>query len=71
MNHKDEDRIRQDHFLTELDGMIEATEEFIQDDGLRADDSRIGDLAALIRVRELFTEIFQLTDTPTTLDPRD
>jgi len=50
------------HFLVVLDGMIEATEEFIADDGLRADDSRIADLAALLHVRELFTTTFQTED---------
>jgi hypothetical protein len=51
-----------DNFLVELDGMIEATEEFIRDDGLRADDTRIHDLAALIHVRNLYTEVFQLEE---------
>lgn len=51
-----------DSFLVELDGMIESTEEFIADDGLRADDSRIHDLSALLRVRELYTEVFQQED---------
>jgi hypothetical protein len=51
-------------FLIEIDGMIEATEEFIRDDGLRADDQRIFDLACLIRVRDLYTEVFkERTDT--------
>lgn len=41
-------------FLVVLDGMIEATEEFIADDGLRADDERIHDLSALLRTREVY-----------------
>jgi len=49
----------EDVFLETLDLMIESTEEFIGDDGLRADDSRIHDLSALLHVRELFTEVFQ------------
>lgn len=55
-----------DNFLVELDGMIESTEEFIGDDGLRADDERIHDLSALLRVRDLWTETFkpQESDTP-------
>jgi hypothetical protein len=47
-----------DVFLTEIDGMIESTEEFIADDGLRADDQRIHDLSALIAVRDLYAEHF-------------
>jgi hypothetical protein len=43
----------------EMDNMIESTEEFIADDGLRADDSRIHDLAALIHVRELWESTFK------------
>lgn len=46
-------------FLVELDGMIESTEEFIADDGLRTDDERIHDLSALLRVRELYTTTSQ------------
>jgi hypothetical protein len=46
-------------FLVEMDNMIESTEEFIADDGLRADDSRIHDLAALIHVRELWESTFK------------
>lgn len=41
-------------FLRTLDGMIESTEEFIRDDGLRVEDSRIHDLSALLRTREVF-----------------
>lgn len=52
------DTPRDNAFLIEIDGMIESTEEFIADDGLRADDSRIHDLSALIRVRELYTNVF-------------
>jgi hypothetical protein len=48
-----------DPFLVDLDSMIEATEEFIADDGLRADDTRIHDLAALLHVRDLYTTTFQ------------
>jgi hypothetical protein len=51
-----------DTFVTELDNMIEATEEFIGDDGLRADDSRIHDLAALLHVRDLYIEVFQIEE---------
>ncbi len=47
-----------DPVLVELDGMIEATEEFIRDDGLRSDDARIHDLSALLHVRLLYTEVF-------------
>jgi hypothetical protein len=53
-----------DNFLVELDGMIEATEEFIGDDGLRADDTRIHDLAALLHVRDLYVETFQIANEP-------
>jgi hypothetical protein len=56
-------------FLTMLDGMVEATEEFIGDDGLRADDGRIHDLSALLRVRDLYTEVFQETDEPDPAPP--
>jgi hypothetical protein len=45
-------------FLTVLDGMIESTEEFICDDGLRADDHRIADLAALLHVRQVYSNHF-------------
>ena len=51
-----------DDFLVELDGMIEATQEFIADDGLRADDSRIHDLSALLHVRKLYLEVFVQED---------
>lgn len=54
-----------DKFLEELDGMIESTEEFIGDDGLRADDSRIHDLAALLHVRTLWLETFKPTEPET------
>lgn len=49
-------------FLETLDGMIESTEEFIGDDGLRADDERIHDLSALLRVRQVY-EDFGLEDS--------
>lgn len=52
-----------------LDGMIESTEEFIGDDGLRADDERIHDLSALIRVRELFESTF--AEGEDAIDPPD
>jgi hypothetical protein len=48
-----------DKVLQELDGMIESTEEFIRDDGLRADDVRIHDLSALLRVRDLWIYTFK------------
>lgn len=51
-----------DPVLTELDGMIEATEEFIRDDGLMADEERIHDLSALLRVHDLYTEVFQIKE---------
>lgn len=51
-----------DSFLVELDGMIESTEEFIADDGLRADDTRIHDLAALLHVHDLYTSTFQIKE---------
>jgi hypothetical protein len=51
-----------DPFLIELDGMIEATEEFIRDDGLNADDERIHDLSALLRVRKLYEDTFQVQE---------
>jgi hypothetical protein len=51
-----------DDFLIELDGMIESTEEFIADDGLRADDTRIHDLAALLHVRDLWINTFKPDD---------
>lgn len=50
------------NFLIELDGMIESTEEFIRDDELTAlndPEHRLQDLAALQRVRDLYTEVFQ------------
>lgn len=47
-----------DPVLTAVDDMIESTEEFIRDDGLRADEQRVHDLSALLRVRHLWTEIF-------------
>lgn len=40
--------------LVALDGMREATEEFIADDGLDADPERVHDLSALLRVREVY-----------------
>lgn len=49
-----EEQARLAAFLEVLDGMVEATEEFIRDDGLRADDTRIHDLAALLRARDVF-----------------
>jgi hypothetical protein len=48
-----------ERFIQELDGMIESTEEFIGDDGLRADDERIHDLSALVRVRDLYETTFK------------
>jgi hypothetical protein len=51
-----------DPFLVELDGMIEATEEFIADDGLRADDERVHDLSALLRTRALYVSTFAPED---------
>ena len=49
----------EDNFLVELDGMIEATEEFIRDDGLNADVQRIHDLSALWHVREIWISTFK------------
>lgn len=51
-----------DEFLVELDGMIESTREFIADDGLGTEECRIHDLSALLYVRNLYTEHFQLEE---------
>lgn len=51
-----------DAFLVELDDMIESTLEFIKDDDLTPwndSEHRFLDLAALMHVRELYTETFQ------------
>lgn len=48
--------------LLNIDSMIESTEEFIADDGLRADDQRVHDLSALLRVRHLYAEVFTPLD---------
>jgi hypothetical protein len=57
-------------FLAQLNEMIESTEEFIADDGLRADDQRVHDLSALLTVRELYTALHEEPQSyfPTTLD---
>jgi len=52
-DHREAERI-----LQEIDGMIESTEEFIKDDGLMADEHRIHDLSALLRVRDLYISTF-------------
>lgn len=54
-----------DPVLVQLDGMIESTEEFIADDELTVHndpEGRITDLVALVRVRNLYTEVFQLEE---------
>lgn len=50
-----------DIFLREIDGMIEATEEFIADDKvtpLEDPDGRLFDRTCLHHVRNLYTEVF-------------
>jgi hypothetical protein len=50
-------------FLSQIDHMIESTEEFIADDKLHAlndPEHRFQDIAALQRVRELYTEVFEV-----------
>lgn len=52
-------------FLTELDSMIESTEEFIADDSLTPNDDpegRFRDLAALRHVRQLWEDRHEATD---------
>jgi hypothetical protein len=51
-----------DPFLVELDGMIESTHEFIADDRPGTEECRIHDLSALLYVRNLYTEHFQLEE---------
>lgn len=50
-----------DDFLTVLDGMIEATMEFIADDKFTAfhdPEGRVTDLGALSHVRQLFLNVY-------------
>jgi hypothetical protein len=54
-----------DHFLVELDGMIEATDDFIREDEPTEDndpEGRLKDAAALEHVRNLYLEVFQTKD---------
>lgn len=54
-----------DNFLTEIDGMIESTQEFIADDELTPDndpEGRLTDLKALEHVRQLYIDAFQIND---------
>jgi hypothetical protein len=53
------DQIHVEGFEQHLDGMIESTLEFILDDGVMEDTSRIHDLSALLRVKDLWDETFK------------
>lgn len=60
MDDLDREFIEKDeHFEEVLDGMIESTIEFINDDGLMTDEGRIHDLSNLLCVKELFEQAFK------------
>jgi hypothetical protein len=53
------DQIHAGGFEQHLDGMIDATLEFILEDYIMADEERVHDLSALLRVRQLWNEVFK------------